>query len=329
MIDSSTTFLKRLKGIAFSKNERLMLREQLAAYADMHPALDAHAASSRMGRFFLFIESRRFSSYAMALLLIVAAGGGVTLAADTSVPGDSLYSIKIHVNEPLLTALTPTATGQAKVAAEIATRRVDEAVTLATRGELTPERQTYLTQEFDARAKIAATKADTLASLGDSVGSDNARATFAANLAGEAQALGAVTTKDSAQSADLMRAVVATSEGITSNGSDDSIASAASVLQTDTSTSTTPVSVTAGTNIEHAALMVAKVGSGTTTPQAAARISKHLRINVDSLHGRLAPSFTTSGFMTPKTDVAIPSAATPQTQTGSADTGTASVHISQ
>ncbi|MDB5194915.1 MAG: hypothetical protein JWO84_99 [Parcubacteria group bacterium] len=312
MTDSTTSFLKRLKGITLSNNERLSLRERLAAYADLHQITASSGVRSPFGSFFLFIESRRFSSYTMALLLVVVVGGGVTLAADTSVPGDSLYSIKINVNEPVLTALTPTATGQANVAAQIATRRVDEAVILASRGTLTPERQAYLTQKFDTSVKVAAAKADALASTGDSAGSDTVKANFAANLAGEAQALGAVTTNDTAQSADLLRTVVATSERISENGPSDSIAVVAN----------TSVSASESGNARTARpALMAKMASTTATSSAPfvapARVSKRLRVDISTLRDRMASTtLDISGVLAPKTDLAIPRAEDASGQAG-------------
>jgi hypothetical protein len=312
MTDFTTSFLKRLKGITLSNNERLQLRERIAAYADMHPVVDA-PARSLFGGFFGFIESRSFSAYATALIAIIVLGGGVTLAADQSVPGDSLYAIKIDVNEPLMTALTPTATGQAKLAANIATRRIDEAVTLASRGTLTPERQAYLTQEFDTSTKVAAVKADALASTGDSKGSDTVKANFAAGLAGEAQALGAVTTKDSSQSADLLRIVVAASEGISAQDGGDTVLATTST--TDESTTTASTSAAAAMPARRPSLMSAKMMTAATTTATtsatttvpAARVGKHLRFDISALRQRLASTtLDISALAAPKTDVAIP-----------------------
>lgn len=323
MTDPTTTFLKRLKGITLSHNERLMLRQKLAAYTDMHPVVQGGAVRTPFTRLFAFAEVRHFSSFAMAALFVVVAGGGVTLAADTSVPGESLYSIKIHVNEPVMTALTPTATGQAKIAAEIATRRVDEAVILASRGTLTPERQAYLTQEFDTRAKIAAVKADDLASTGNSAASDTVKANFAANLAGEAQALGAITTKNSEQSADLLRAVVAVSEIISTNGTAEPVLAVAAQAAPEEQATSTPEATARTTRpVMTMAKMAAPVAT-TTSATTTSRYSKQLRVNGTSLRALLAPS-ASSAVMLPKTDVAIPPPAAP-TPTSVEESGTAVV----
>lgn len=208
-----TRFLIRLKGIHLSDNERLAMRERLFLYADENPVM-APVASPYLS-FFSFIGSRRFSTYAMALVVLVAAGGGVTLGAEGSVPGDTLYSIKVNVNEPLMTAFAGTPIKQAKVASEIATRRADEAVVLANRGELTDAREEYLSEEFDEHVKIATAKTEKLATL-DSTAADTVKADLAANLASEAQALSA----QQHEGGKLLRVLVAISERIEASKDD-------------------------------------------------------------------------------------------------------------
>jgi hypothetical protein len=299
MTDHTTSFLKRLKGITLSNNERLQMRERVALYADMH-ALGEETDTATAGSFFALIGSRRFSLYATAFLVVLIAGSGVTLAAEGSVPGDSLYALKIDVNEPVMVALAPTASGQAKVAANIATRRVDEAVTLASRGELTPERQTYLTTQFNARIKVAAKKADELASTGDSSGAETVKANLAANLAGEAQALGAVTTKDSAESSSLLRVVVATSENISSQGDQG----AGIAIASDVEATTTLASGTSTVRT----LARTKTASTTARTLFASRFVKRLQIASSTLENHAA----LSNFLIaqPKTDSALPQSGT-------------------
>ncbi|MDB5189092.1 MAG: hypothetical protein JWL82_49 [Parcubacteria group bacterium] len=320
MIDSTTTFIKRLAGIRLSNNERLALRERLSMYADQHPAPVPASIPSPFGTFFIALGSRRFSTYAMALAVLIVATSGVTFAAEGSVPGDSLYSIKVKVNEPVMVALAPTATGQANVAARIATRRVDEAVTLATRGELTPERQAYLATEFDSSVKIAAQKADDLASSGDVTSAANVKANLAANLAGEAQALGAVATvPGEVRNNDFLAVVVATSESISStSGSDTSsaaIAAGISESASDSEEGTTTALLMEQSSAPASARTMLKAATlapvASTTPLKAkrafitGRFGSTFNLASSTLRARLAAP-ALSNFLVPKMDVAIP-----------------------
>lgn len=327
MTDHAPNFIKRLSGITLSANERLQMRERLAAYADMHAAAAPSYASS-YGGFFAFMGSRRFSTYAMGILMLAVAGSGVTLAADASVPGDSLYDVKIHVNEPLMTALAASPTGQAKVAADIATRRADEAVTLASRNELTAERQTYLAEAFDARIKIAATKADHLAML-DSSAAAGVRADLAANLAGEAQALGAVNAKHNGEAKELLSAIVASSESISDAGM-PGLAFVEDATSTEDADGDASVAATAtAARVMTVPSIAAKASTtASTTPGLRAfvtgRFTKNLRISSTTLRSFTSGSLNTASLLAPRLDVAIPSIAVPARPAPITETGSAS-----
>jgi hypothetical protein len=295
-------FLKQLKKVTLSNNERLALRERLALYADMHPALAAPAIASPYASFFSFIGSGRFSTYALSLMILIAAGGGITLGAEGSAPGDSLYALKVNVNEPLMTALATTPTKQAKVAANIATRRIDEAVTLAGRGTLTPERQEYLSTQFTKRVTVAAEKADELATL-DSTAAHRVKADLAANLAGEAQALSAIPEKERNNSSELLRAVIATSETIADHES--ALATAEAATTSDTTLQTTAAK--SSVHIERVRL-TAKGKSATSTPDMA-KVNTTVPVRITptmTFSTRFASTTSLKAILAPKVDVAIP-----------------------
>lgn len=300
MTDHTPHFLKRLKGVALSPNERLMMRERLAAYADMHPALDPAASNNTVLAFF---SSRRFSLYAGALMAVLIVTSGVTFAAEGSVPGESLYSLKVHVNEPVMTAFSPTATGQAKVAAEIATRRADEAVVLASRGRLTTEHQEYLSQEFESRLKIATRKTDELAQAGKSVEAATVKAMLAANIAGEAQALGAVNDERNEGRREFLRVLVAVNEHI--EGDDIDAATAVTIAVTNQSTSTESMTVS-DEPVTMMAKSAATVAATSTVPKAKGLHFIRLRFASTTLPVRLNAQLNTGHILAPKTDVAIP-----------------------
>lgn len=110
--------------------------------------------------------------FLIGLLLL---GGGVSYAADGTLPGDALYPVKINVNEALSQALTFRDASEAKLQADLADRRASEAEELAARGELSPEIRADLEARFrDHLAKLEGKVAD----LGDDV----ATAQIAADL---------------------------------------------------------------------------------------------------------------------------------------------------
>lgn len=315
MTNFTIPFLKRLKSIALSNNERLMMRERLALYTDVHPYVAGGPVVSSYGGVFSFFSSALFPRYAAAFATLLLVVGGVSNAAEGSAPGDALYALKIQVNEPLMTVLAPTVEGQAKVASSLATRRIDEAVTLAARGELTSERETYLSEEFDSHVVAAAQKTEALENTGNVEGALRVRADFAARLAGEAQALGAVTTSDTTQSAGLLRAVVATSAEI----SHDTVGARIG-LETVTVEDTFEESqedMATSARESSAALMAQPLAKsaavGTSSEEQPPPVAKKVRTKTKTAPVRITPSgLSQFNFFLPKNDVAIPKSGAPE-----------------
>jgi len=106
---------------------------------------------------------KRAFALAMAVIVILTSGG-TSLAATSSLPGDTLYTIKVNVNEELqnLVALTPIA--KAKVAVNRTTTRLKEAETLSKQGRLTDEKKDILETNIAKHADVIKQNVATLAS---------------------------------------------------------------------------------------------------------------------------------------------------------------------
>ncbi|MDE2040981.1 MAG: hypothetical protein KGI59_01160, partial [Patescibacteria group bacterium] len=135
--------IRRLTMTAHEKQAMLtqIVGEQTAAVSSNARTLNTPVVSPFS--FFRYISNHRLASSIVAAVLIMAlAGGGVTYAAEGSLPGDPLYSLKTQVVEPLKVALAPTAAAKAAVQADLAQTRLAEAETLAVNGRLdTPKQQ--------------------------------------------------------------------------------------------------------------------------------------------------------------------------------------------
>lgn len=210
-MNNETQFLKRLESITMSTAERSRLRDTLENYADMHAFVTPASTSSP---FFTFMDAKRFPLYASMVTVLVMSGGVMTLAAEGSAPGDSLYGIKINVNEPVMTVLSPSSEGQARIAARLATRRADEVVTLASSGRLTEEKRAYLDDAFTKQINKTVERTDSLEKGGASERAQAVKADLAVSLAGEAQALGAVSSPTSEGTRAFLTKIVIASEAI-------------------------------------------------------------------------------------------------------------------
>ncbi len=161
---------RTLKRIVLSSELKERMRADLSAYADLHaiqnmparvPVRSPYVFSSFMAR------SRSLYAGALALVLMVAGGTQASFAAEGSVPGDILYPLKVAVSEPLSFVLTPSAEGRAGLAAQFASRRVDEAAALSSVGKLDEKTADELATRFDVHVDVLAQETDTLEAKGE------------------------------------------------------------------------------------------------------------------------------------------------------------------
>jgi hypothetical protein len=76
----------------------------------------------------------RWATVVAIVLVLVLAGGGTVVAADSSMPDSPLYSVKLATEQVRLT-LTPSQLGKARLYAQLADRRVTEIAYMAGKGD--------------------------------------------------------------------------------------------------------------------------------------------------------------------------------------------------
>ncbi|MBI2013319.1 MAG: hypothetical protein HYS87_00565 [Candidatus Colwellbacteria bacterium] len=85
-------------------------------------------------------------------LLIALSVGGVSFAAENSLPGDALYPIKVGVNEQVRGALAFGATSKAKWATRLLERRLEEAEQLTIENRMNADARAQVGSNFAAHA---------------------------------------------------------------------------------------------------------------------------------------------------------------------------------
>jgi len=114
-----------------SSDEKAKMRGELLQHIKASPvAVSSEAIPARAPR-----VSSPYSKYlkrtgrvvAPLMLVIIIIGGGTSYAAESSLPGDLLYPVKIHVNESVVSDFSFTALSQAKWAVQKVKRRLAEA----------------------------------------------------------------------------------------------------------------------------------------------------------------------------------------------------------
>jgi len=140
-------FLRRARKVRLTATEREEMKDALRRHMQMSPATPAESITSLL-RFFTPLTLVPVSTFVLLLAVV-----GVAYAAEGALPGDALYSMKILVNENIADAMSFTPEAQARQGTKQAVRRLDEAITLASREQLNAERAEILRQAFVTQAE--------------------------------------------------------------------------------------------------------------------------------------------------------------------------------
>lgn len=189
--------IRTLKALGLSTSSRARMRAALSAYADLHAAPSAPA---RPGPGFSLVDlfrSRRVYAGALSLVLVVAASTQATFASEKALPGDILYSVKVAFAEPVALALSVSDERKAELAAQYATRRVDEAAALSVRGDLDEETAEELAVRFDEHVAVLARETEELEEGGDAAVSLAVRSSLERELTEKTDALAPPEEEDS------------------------------------------------------------------------------------------------------------------------------------
>jgi len=124
---------KEAKKIALSPEEKSEGIRALRSYMVAHPVRDGvssrhHGWSNQPNSIFK----------TMPILLVIAllVTGGASVAAESSLPGDVLYPVKINVTENVKSMLALSDESEAKLHSELAAKRIEEAEALAAESRL-------------------------------------------------------------------------------------------------------------------------------------------------------------------------------------------------
>jgi len=171
MTDFDPSLVRSAQTVRLSTEESSRVEKTLFAFMKDHPVDMAAAVKKReraeasTGLFSLF--SFRYSSALAAVLILVLGTGSLSYAAESALPGEALYSVKIHVNEKVQTALAITPEAKAYWEAKRAERRVKEAKRLAETGRLTPEKNDTLIVAFNTHIANSHTNIQKVADEGN------------------------------------------------------------------------------------------------------------------------------------------------------------------
>jgi hypothetical protein len=139
----------------------------------------------------------------LAIIAIIAAlGGGVSVAAQSALPGNPLYGIKVNVNEPVAGALTFSDQGKAAYEATLAERRLSEAEQLTVSSSVSADVLAQLQANFKAFADRTQQRIDALAATDPTAAADLA-SNFETALRAHDKVIARLAARDSGSTAEL------------------------------------------------------------------------------------------------------------------------------
>jgi hypothetical protein len=136
-------FIKLLKEEKLSLGEKASIKRSVLNRIE---SLDPSYSLSWVDRIFITFESHAL--IASLIVITIFAGTGVSFAAEDALPGDTLYAIKVNINEEVRDVFAVHPENKARWSMEKARRRLLEAEVLAERNELDEEKESALLAKF-------------------------------------------------------------------------------------------------------------------------------------------------------------------------------------
>ena len=167
MEDNFENLFRDIKNTKLTDSERAFMRNNLEFFVAEYPA---HAPISvritdAISHWVSMSGARRqyVTSAGFAFVLMLTVGAGTSFAAAEALPGDTLYSVKLKVNESVEGALALGTEAKVKLQSKKMARRLEEAEALAAAGRLTSATRSIIESEinksandFDARVAVLA-----------------------------------------------------------------------------------------------------------------------------------------------------------------------------
>lgn len=134
-------------------------------------------------------------SIVIAIILALAIGGGVSVAAENARPGNALYGFKVGVNEGIRAALNGSGEADAHYEARRAERRLEEAEQMAAKGEFNADARASIEANFVAHADRVNARIDEFEAKSDFKAAADVAANFETSLEAHERILAALAAR--------------------------------------------------------------------------------------------------------------------------------------
>ena len=161
-------FIRRAQDLRLSENEKDSLRSKIWEFISFNP-IRGKAPIVRERNYISIFEVRHFMKAASLVLIVavVVGGSGISYAASSALPGETLYSVKVNINENIEETLATTAKAKLAVQSEHIQRRLDEVQTLRKDGKLSSGAQKIVIAKLEEHTEEASKSIDVLREKGD------------------------------------------------------------------------------------------------------------------------------------------------------------------
>lgn len=168
MKEDLKNFIKGAKGVGLSPSERSVLREKIMEFISFNP-IRGKAPMLRDKNYISIFEVRHFMKAASLVLIfaVVVGGSGISYAASNALPGETLYMVKVNINEGIEETFATSAKARLAVQSEHIQRRLDEVQTLRKENKLSPKTQNIVIAKLDEHTASASKSIDQLREEGD------------------------------------------------------------------------------------------------------------------------------------------------------------------
>lgn len=155
--------VEEAKQVKLNPEEKQKIRGQVLHFIETHPVrmslpqrhIFQNESTGRSSILALLVSLRPFQTMTLALIIAMMIGGGVSMAAEGAMPGDTLYPVKVEVNERVLAWAAMTSEADADWGARRAERRLEEVEKLVSIGRLDAETSAVIESNFEAHANDA------------------------------------------------------------------------------------------------------------------------------------------------------------------------------
>ncbi len=205
MTNKFTQFFKPLHKTRLTDAERAAMRADFIAYMRAHPYMRTRAENPLQTiAFFLF---KKPVAIALCLSLVIFSAGSVVYAANDALPGETLYTIKVDVNEEFSSAFL-SREKKARFEIERAARRIQEATELALQNRLTSKTARMIETRIEKHAQTISELAANISAEGDVKASADIYTKFQATLAANEEIFTSVVEEESIEGTQTLVATI-------------------------------------------------------------------------------------------------------------------------